>query len=225
MVTGTTSLRPMRTLVVSDLHLGSRRAARTCCAAPTCARRCSRRSRGVDRLVILGDGLELREAAAPRRGRARRRRSSPTLGAALGPGRRARACSPATTTTGSSRAGSTARLQTEPPGFLGLEQRDRAGARPARSPQRLAERAAPARVARRLPRHLAARRRLRDPRPLRRPARHRPDLRAPRRRRDGALGRASCPSTARPPDDYEAVARAALRVDARAHPARRPHGA
>ena len=34
-----------------------------------------------------------------------------------------------------------ARLQTEPPGFLGLEQRDRAARRPARSPRALAERA------------------------------------------------------------------------------------
>ena len=99
---------------------------------------------GVDRLVVLGDALELREApqrdaaalAEPVLADARRARSDPT----------GRSCSrPATTTTGSSRAGSTARLQTEPSGFLGLEQRIEprdAGLLAAR----LAEHAAPARM-------------------------------------------------------------------------------
>ena len=52
----------MRTLVISDLHLGRDR-------ARDLLRRAELRApllealRGVDRLVILGDGLELREAA------------------------------------------------------------------------------------------------------------------------------------------------------------------
>ena len=50
----------MRTLIVSDLHLGGALRRRTCCAAPSCARRCWRRWQDVDRLVLLGDVLELR---------------------------------------------------------------------------------------------------------------------------------------------------------------------
>ena len=81
--------RPLRTLVVSDLHLGraprARRAARHASRARGAARR---RSPSVDRLVLLGDVIELRHGplreALARRAAGARRRS----GAALGPGGR-----------------------------------------------------------------------------------------------------------------------------------------
>ena len=215
----------MRTLVVSDLHLGAHAAAPTCCAAPSCASRCSRRSRDVDRLVILGDALELREAAAARRAPSSPR---PCFADARRGARRptASSCSsPATTTTGSSRAGSTARLQTEPPGLPRARAADRARATPGRSPRALAEHAAPARVERRLPRRVAARRRLRDPRPLLRPPHHRADLRAPRRRARWRAGSCSLPEHGATRRRLRGGAGAALRVDARARPARRAHGA
>ena len=50
----------MRTAIVSDLHLGSA-AAPTCCAASAFATGCSRALDGADRLVLLGDVLELRD--------------------------------------------------------------------------------------------------------------------------------------------------------------------
>ena len=54
-------LRVVRTLVVSDLHLGAARAP-TCCAAPGACERADGRARdGVERLVLLGDTLELRQ--------------------------------------------------------------------------------------------------------------------------------------------------------------------
>ena len=179
-------------------------AAPTCCAAPSCARRCSRRVAGVDRLRD-----PRRRARAARERRSATRPSSPAT------------CSP----TSGARSGPTAssccvggnhdhglvagwidgRLQTEPPGFLGLEQRDRARRRPARSPRALAERAAPARVTRRLSRPVAARRRLRDPRPLLRPP-HAPCRRSsaspPARWRAGSShlpdGPRDAPTTTRP---------------------------
>ena len=77
-----------------------------------------------------------------------------------------------------------------PPGRSALEQR----IAPARRPAPLAARSPswlePARARARLPRPLAARRRLRDARPLRRLPPDGADLRAPRRRADGAPGRA-----------------------------------
>ena len=98
---------------------------------------------GADRLVLLGDALELRHGPVPTRSRPRARRSA-AIGEALGD-RTARSCSSrATTTTRSSRRGSSAaRSRGEPP--LGLEQRAdptattlagvarRAGSAPARS--------------------------------------------------------------------------------------------
>ena len=86
-----------------------------------------------------------------------------------------------------------ARLQTEPAGFLGLEQHFERP-RPARPRPRGGGAARAAAV--RLPRPVAARRRLRLPRPLRRRPRHRPDLRAHPRRRDGQMGRPA-PESAR----------------------------
>ena len=98
---------------------------------------------GVERLVILGDGFELRESAAARRGRARRAVLE-DLGRALGPD------GELVLVGGNHDHGLVAgwidgRLQSEPPGFLGLEQRmapEDAGP----FAVRLAERAAPARV-------------------------------------------------------------------------------
>ena len=83
-----------------------------------------------------------------------------------------------------------ARLQSEPSGFLGLSEPVEPGEAGPLA-ERLAELARARAAAARLPRRLAARRRLRDPRPLRRPALDGADVRAPRRRRDGPLGRAA----------------------------------
>ena len=90
-----------------------------------------------------------------------------------------------------------ARLQSEPAGFLGLEQRFdavdrwRPGSPSWRRPVRL-------------PGHLAPRRRLRHPRPLRGHPRDGADVRTARRRHDGAVRRpASLDGVT--PDDYEAV--------------------
>ena len=88
--------------------------------------------RGADRLVILGDGVELRDGAAARRRRARRRRCSPTSA------RRSAPTASCCWSAGNHDHGLVAgwidgRLQTEPSGFLGLEQRiEPARRRPAR---------------------------------------------------------------------------------------------
>ncbi len=50
----------MRTLIVSDLHLGRRLAASTCCARERVRETLLAALEGVDRLVLLGDVLELR---------------------------------------------------------------------------------------------------------------------------------------------------------------------
>ena len=131
-----------RTLVVSDLHLGSP-------GRVDLLRRPELRAPllealdGVDRLVILGDGLELRESAAPRGG-GDRRAVFADLGRALGPD------GEIVLVAGNHDHGLVAgwidgRLQTEPAGFLGLEHRIAprdAGPLAAA----LAEHAAPARV-------------------------------------------------------------------------------
>jgi Calcineurin-like phosphoesterase len=132
----------MRTLVVSDLHLGSTRDA-------DLVRRPDLRAPLLDevgrheRLVILGDFLELREA--PQRDAAAI--AAPVLadlGRALGPD------GELVIVAGNHDHGLVAgwidgRLQTEPPGFLGLEQRI-APPDAGRLAGRLAELAAPARV-------------------------------------------------------------------------------
>ena len=162
---------PMRTLVVSDLHLGARSRRRRAARPRRCASRCSARCDGVDRLVLLGDVLELRhgplrEALAARASRSSRssaRRSAPT----------ARSCSsPATTTTRSSRRGWSGARRDGARRRSGSSERDRRrrGVAARRgSPRWLAPGAARAR----LPGPVAARRRLRDARPLPRPP-HRP---------------------------------------------------
>ena len=115
-----------------------------------------------------------------------------------------------------------ARLQSEPSGFLGLSEPvepEQAGP----LAMRIGELVAPGAAAARLPGRLAARRRLRHPRPLPRPALDDADVRAARRRRDGALGRP--PARARrPARRLRGRARAALRVPAPAHAALRPRG-
>src|SRR5215203_3492486 len=110
----------MRTLVVSDLHLGSTRDADLLRREPLRAPLLEEVARH-DRLVILGDGLELREA--PQRDAADI--AAPVfadLGRALGPD------GELVVVAGNHDHGLVAgwidgRLQTEPPGFLGLEQR------------------------------------------------------------------------------------------------------
>ena len=132
----------MRTLVVSDLHLGSTRDAdllrRADLRAPLLEAVAQH-----DRLLILGDALELREA--PQRDAAEI--AAPVfadLGRALGPDGELLIAA------GNHDHGLVAgwidgRLQTEPPGFLGLEHRIApADAGPLAA--RLAEQAAPARV-------------------------------------------------------------------------------
>jgi hypothetical protein len=132
----------MRTLVISDLHLG--KAGRT-----DLLRRADLREplldalRDVDRLVILGDGLELREAA--------HREAVDSAGAfftavgeVLGPDK------PLIVLAGNHDHGIAAgwidaRLQSEPSGFLGLEQRF-APAEAGPLARRLAEAARPAKV-------------------------------------------------------------------------------
>jgi hypothetical protein len=132
----------MRTLVVSDLHLGSYRHA-DLLRRPELRAPLLHALDGVQRLVILGDGLELREA--PHREAAEI--AGPAfadLGRALGPG------GEIVLMAGNHDHGLVAgwidgRLQTEPAGFLGLEHRIQpaeAGALAAT----LAEHAAPARV-------------------------------------------------------------------------------
>jgi hypothetical protein len=132
----------MRTLVISDLHLGSSRQA-------DLLRRADLREpllaalEGVDRLVILGDALELREAAH-RDAAAIAGPLFAAVGRALGED------GELILVAGNHDHGLVAgwidgRLQTEPSGFLGLEQRiepSDAG----RLAARLAELAAPARV-------------------------------------------------------------------------------
>ena len=177
----------MRTLVISDLHLGK-------AGCTDLLRRADLREplldalRDVDRLVILGDGLELREAA--------HRDAVETAGAlfaavgeVLGPEK------PLILLAGNHDHGIAAgwidaRLQSEPSGFLGLEQRF-APAEAGPLAQRLADAALPARVELAYPGIWLRERRLRLPRPLRRRPRDRADLRAVGGRRDGALRHAA----------------------------------
>ena len=78
----------LTTLVISDLHLGARARRDLFCAAPTRGPRCVAALAGVERLVLLGDVVELRQGSA-RRGPARLRdgrcrRSAPRSGPARG---------------------------------------------------------------------------------------------------------------------------------------------
>ena len=102
----TARLRRVRTLVISDLHLGATTRA-DLLRRPELREPLIEAVRGVDRLVILGDGLELRDGPQRDGARARRRRCSRSSGARSAPTASC-CCWPATTTTGWSPAGSTA---------------------------------------------------------------------------------------------------------------------
>src|SRR3954447_3528253 len=132
----------MRTLIVSDLHLGKSE-------HTDLLRRRDLRAplleaiEDVDRLVILGDGLELREAAH----RDAMDVAAPVfaaVGAALGPAKELIVLA-GNHDHGIAAGWIDARLQSEPSGFLGLEQRFGA---PDAGPlaRRLAEAARPARL-------------------------------------------------------------------------------
>jgi hypothetical protein len=133
----------VRTLVISDLHLGT-------AAGVDVLRRAELREplleavRDADRLVILGDGLELREA--PQRDAARI--AAPffaDVGRALGPDGELLLL-PGNHDHGLVAGWIESRLLSEPPGFLGLEQRiEPRDAGPLAAA--LAGHAAPARVA------------------------------------------------------------------------------
>ena len=161
---------------------------------PSCARRCCEAVEGVDRLVLLGDVLELRHGP-PREALAAARRSSRISASALA-GRRARA----------------RRRQPRPradravagrcaPSFPRRAARARAAARAGRglADGQAAGRWAPGAVCACLPGAVGAPRRLRDARPLPRLSPHRPHDRAPERRRDepDLLGRPAQRSTGR----------------------------
>src|SRR3954465_7388502 len=180
-----TLVASVKTLVISDLHLGRTERSdllrRRDLREPLLAALAD-----VDRFVILGDGLELREAAH----RDAVEIAGPffaDVGRVLGHDRE-RIVLSGNHDHGIAAGWIDARLQSEPSGFLGLEQRfgaEDAGplarrlAAPAPPPPPPARRRGPPRSARvGLPRTVAARGRLRLPRPLRRHPRHRADVRA-----------------------------------------------
>ena len=133
----------MRTLVISDLHLGA-------ASGKDLLRRAELRApliealAGADRLVVLGDGLELREA--PQRDAAEL--AAPffaDVGAALGPGGEVLMLA-GNHDHGLVAGWIDARLQSEPSGFLGLSEPVEPAAA-GRLAQRLEELVAPARLA------------------------------------------------------------------------------
>ena len=75
----------MRTLVISDLHIGVAQRRRRARAPGGARRRCSHGWTGVDRLVLLGDTLELRHGPA-RDALARAEPIMRAIGGALAPG-------------------------------------------------------------------------------------------------------------------------------------------
>ena len=184
---------PMRTAVVSDLHLGGR-PGRTSRATARCARRSSRRVSGADRIVLLGDVLELRErplaesleVARPVFERARRGARRPPGGARARQPRPRAWPSPGWRACGSTRAALP--TETEWP----VEPEEGAAGRIAALD---AGRGADARLSR----APSARRRLRHPRPLPRPSPHDPAARVDRGVGDGARDGARQVVAARPP--------------------------
>jgi hypothetical protein len=132
----------MRTLVVSDLHLGAA-SGKDLLRRPELREPLLEAVRGVDRLVLLGDAVELREAPQ-REIVAVAEPVFSDLGRALGPGGELLLLA------GNHDHGLVAgwidgRLESEPPGFLGLEQRI-APAEAGGLAAALAAAAAPARV-------------------------------------------------------------------------------
>ncbi len=192
--------RAMRTLVISDLHLGK-------AEGNDLLRRADLREPllealdGVDRLVILGDGLELREAAH----RDAVEIATPffaEIGRVLGADRELIVLS-GNHDHGLAAGWIDARLQSEPVGFLGLEQRfPPADAGPLA--RRLAEAAQPARVELAYPGSGCATTSTRSTGIT-------PTSTPPSRRSSGSppgrwpAGSARLPERGATPDDYEAV--------------------
>lgn len=109
----------MRTLVVSDLHLGASTGV-DLLRQPLAFDRLAAALVGIDRLVILGDAVELRDAPQRTAGEV----AAPVfaaIGAALGPDREL-VLVPGNHDHGLVAGWIDGRLQTEPAGFLGLEQ-------------------------------------------------------------------------------------------------------
>ena len=132
----------MRTLVISDLHIGSANG-KDLVRRPELRAPLIEALAGVDRLVILGDGLELREAAH----RDAAEIAGPffaEIGAALGPDAELLVLA-GNHDHGLVAGWIDARLQSEPSGFLGLsEPVEPAARRPARGAAGRAGRAGPA---------------------------------------------------------------------------------
>ena len=193
------SVSVMRTLIVSDLHLGGALRASTCCAAPRLRAALLGALDDVDRLVLLGDVLELRHGP-PHEALAAARPFFEDLGRALA-GRELVItagnhdhCS--VDVAGCARAASAAGAA-RPRAAL----RPRAGLADARAARRVG---APARVERGLPGPVGAPRRVCHTRPLPRLPSDRADARAPRRGGDGAS--AGTPTRqSRTVEDYEAI--------------------
>ena len=195
---------------------------RTCCAGPTLRAPLLEALARRDRLVILGDGLELREAAHARRRRASPRRFFAEVGARARPRRRARDRSPATTTTGSWPAGSTGGCRPSRRASSGSSSAS-SPPRRARSPRRSPSRARPARVRFAYPGVW-----LRED--VYAIHGHYADLHATvptfERLAAGAMARwvVRLPEDGATPGRLRGGARADLRLDARAHAALRPRG-
>ena len=191
----------MRTAVVSDLHLGAPRPARTWPRDPGARERAGRGARRMPTgVVLLGDVLELRERplaealeVRPAVLRGARPRRWPGARVVLVPGNHDHAL--AEPWLGAPAAG---RRELAPRTASGRS--SRATARRAGSPRAMPD----AELTPRLPRPAAAPRRLRDPRPLPRPAPDRAAARVDRRLGDGPAHRAR-PRRARSAADYEAV--------------------
>ena len=185
----------VRTLVISDLHIGA-------ASGKDLLRRADLRAPLIERAARRRPARDPRRRARAARGaRTATRPSWPApffaeAGAALGPDGELLVLA-GNHDHGLVAGWIDARLQSEPSGFLGLSEPVEPERGRARSPTRLAELARPARLRLAYPGVW-----LRDdvyahPRPLRRPALDGADVRAARRRRDGALGRAAARATAR----------------------------
>ena len=177
------TLRPrMRTLVITDLHLGSRRPVDILRRPEPLDALCAYLG-DVDRLVLLGDVLELRHGPL-REALGAARPVFEALGAALPKG------AEVVITAGNHDYRARRAVARRAGGARGARRRSgcetRTGAAASPATRAIDEWLGRKRDAqRRLPGHLAARRRLGHARALPRPAHHRPDVRAPRRRRHG----------------------------------------
>ena len=208
---------PMRTLVVSDLHLGSTRGADLLRRPELRAPLLEEVARH-DRLVILGDARRAARGAAARRGRDRRagvRRPR----ARARPRRRAGDRRAATTTTGSSRAGSTAACRPSRPASSASSSGSRRPT-PARSPRGSPSRPRPRASSSPTPASGCATTSTRSTattptstRPCRRSSASRPAR--------WRAGSCTCPSTTRPPTPTRRCSRRSTRGCTRSSSARR----